>query len=84
MDPARCRGRTCRAPILFVPTQDGHTIPLNAQPDPAGNVAILSDLLGGDVAQTLGPDDAQRWRADGFPLYMPHHATCPDVEEFRR
>ncbi len=56
-------------------------IPLNYQPDPAGNVVLeqRGDLT---VAVTLGPMDLEL-RDPDEPRYMPHHATCPNAEDFK-
>lgn len=79
----RCRGQTCRAEIALLPTEAGKRLPIDVDPHPDGNVAVTRDLLGEPVAVVLGATAAARWRAEGRSLYMPHHATCPDVEAFR-
>ena len=79
-----CRGPSCFAKIALVPTSTGGTIPLNAEPDQAGNVRIDDDLLGTPVAHVLSADGAAAARAEGVTLYMPHWTTCPDVDTFRR
>ena len=76
----RCRGETCRAEIIFLPTSAGKTIPIDPTPTPDGNIRIATDLLGEPVAHVLGRTVA---RSATEPLYVPHWATCPDVEEFR-
>ena len=80
---ARCRGNACRAPILWLPTPTGNRIPLEPQPTTDGNVAIEHDLLGEPYAQVLSPDAARRATNAGQPLHMPHHAVCPNAEEYR-
>ncbi len=80
----RCRGRTCRAEILMVPTVTGKYLPVDADPQPDGSVVIEVDLLGEPYAQVVNLAGVQEATKRGVPLYMPHHATCPDVEEFRR
>lgn len=79
----RCRGTRCRAEIILAPTVTT-VMPLDATPNPAGNVVLGRDLLGGVVAHVVAGSHLELLRASGRDLYMPHHATCPDVEEFRR
>lgn len=79
----RCYGTTCRQQVLLAPTVNGKTMPLDATPDRAGNVALDRDLFGDPVVIVLTGDHLEHARASGRELWMPHHATCPDVEEFR-
>ncbi len=79
----RCRGRTCRQHIILAPTQTGRYLPIDAEPDEAGNVQLAADLLGYPYAQVLNDGDATRARDRGETLYMPHHASCVDVDDFR-
>lgn len=74
--PAACR--SCSAPIEWARTVNGRLIPLDAEPDPAGNV-LLEDVQGSRVAHVLGARGDVPFELahlDG-PRYMPHHATCP-------
>lgn len=74
-----CRDQTCRAPIRMVATAAGRWMPLDRDPDPAGNVELRHDgqrivavVLGkGDP----GTPDTERW--------MPHWATCPARQRFK-
>lgn len=63
--------RACPAEIRWARTTNGKTIPLDAEPDPAGNVRLVDD-----VAHVIGPDPTLDPDDDGV-RYMPHHATCP-------
>jgi len=67
--------RLCRRPLILALTARGRRQPLDATPNPDGNVLAYQD-------------DRQVWharsmRADGVPqrpweeVYMPHFATCP-------
>lgn len=81
--PENCR--SCGDPLLWVTTAaTGKAMPLNPEPDPAGNVVLADDLLGGASAQVLGPGEAWGARERGEDLYMPHHATCPQGKRWRR
>ena len=79
----RCHGTTCRQPILLAPTINGKTMPIDPDPRPDGNVALDRDLFGEPVVIVLTGDHLDTARTTGRQLWMPHHATCPDVEEFR-
>ena len=74
---AACRG--CGVAIRWVATAaTGKLMPLNAEPDPAGNVLLDDD----GRAVVLGKGDAGA-SLFGEARYMPHHATCEKVDEFR-
>jgi len=52
-------------------------IPLDAEPNPAGNVTLDAD----STAHVWSGADLDRLRAGNNRLiYMPHHATCPEFE----
>lgn len=81
----------CDAPILWAATVNGKPQPLDADPDPAGNIR----LTGGYKPTRRGalPACAVIPKKELEPSllgevpgerYMPHHATCPFAYEFRR
>lgn len=73
--------RSCGAPIRFVPHELGKTMCLCAEPDPVrGNVSINSD----GVARTLSRGFLDAARAAGTPLYLSHHADCPQAQQWTR
>lgn len=81
--PKNCR--SCGQPMRWVTTAaTGKAMPLDPEPDPAGNVVLSSDLLGGASAQVLGAGEAFGARERGETLYMAHHATCPQGDRWRR
>lgn len=69
--PIRCK--SCRAEILFVRTDAGKVMPLDAVP-----VAGEAWVIEGDTCRRAGPDDdhAQRYRA--------HWASCTNPDAHRR
>lgn len=69
--------RACHARILWVKTSSGRSMPLDAVPTSDGNV-LLDDE---GIAHVQGQSSSL---FPGDTLYMPHHATCPNVEEFRK
>lgn len=76
MSTSTCRG--CGAPIRWVRTTHGNLMPLDAEPDPDGNVELIDSFLDGLVAVVHTQPTmfgGERW--------MPHHATCPDADQFR-
>lgn len=77
--PAFCD--SCEAPLIFARTQGGKQMPLNAKPDPTGNVAAYQDHLGVWHARVLGK--AQEPAAHE-KRYLPHFATCTDPAAHRR
>lgn len=88
------RCSVCRAPIIWARTlasengPGGKAMPLNAEPDPAGNVAVRALSPTSRVCRVLGKDEDHDHRAE--QRYMPHFATCmtrerqlvADVEAF--
>lgn len=71
------RCRSCGASIEFARTPADRLIPLDAIPDPDGNVVIRDGL-----AHVLGPMELLMLGA-GEALRMPHHATCPDAADWK-
>jgi hypothetical protein len=54
----------------------GRWAPLDAEPNPAGNLALRAD----GRAEVVGPPSL----LDPDPTrFMPHHATCPDAATWR-
>lgn len=77
----RCRG--CWATITFCTTDHGVAQPVNTAPDSTGNLIVTYDpvrvVLRSRVDQALlEPPGAPDER------YMPHHATCPAADQYRR
>jgi hypothetical protein len=75
--------RACKAPLLWARTEaTGKGIPLDAESHPDGNVVFVREGAR-DVARVLGPLEVAALDPD-VERFMPHHATCPNVGEFRR
>lgn len=82
-DPVPCE--SCHAPIIFavVHNQAGHKparMPLNAEPDPAGNVACFRDVTGTLQGRVLSRGQHP---AAHETRYMTHFATCTRPEAHR-
>lgn len=56
-------------------------MPLNPDPDPAGNVAVYQDGTGRRIGRVLGNSQPLGYEH----IYMPHAATCvhPQVQQAR-
>lgn len=70
----------CKAPIVWARTMasengpGGKSMPLDAYPDPAGNVAVRDVGRGRLVARVLAKDEDHDHHAE--QRAMPHFATC--------
>lgn len=71
--------RNCGAPILWRRTNSESLIPLDAEPVPAGNIAIDSVR-----ALVYGPADAEEARERGVPLHQHHRLSCPHADQWAR
>lgn len=81
-----CDTRGCGAPFVFVTVANERgerfrQMPVNAEADPAGNVAVYRDsterLVGRVLARGTLPSGHET-------LFMPHFATCTDPDAHRR
>lgn len=68
----RCREEGCRARIVFVRTAAGGRMPLDAEPVPDGEWAILERQM---VPWEQAPE---------LPRYRTHYATCTNPRRFRK
>ena len=76
----RDKCRSCGRPIIWTITTKGKRMPVDANPDPNGNIA-LDELADGTVrASVTGPSPALITE----PRYMSHFATCPEAARWRR
>lgn len=64
----------CRAPIRWTVTATGKRMAVNADPDPAGNQAVHTNVAGTLKSRGISRDrpslEGSEWQA------MPHAATC--------
>jgi hypothetical protein len=76
---ATCSG--CDAEIVWALTAKDKRVPLDAKPEKR---YVLAPVLARDdfgfIAAVIHHDE----RAQLVDTFMPHHATCPNVDEFRR
>src|SRR5262249_11251830 len=80
----------CKAPIRWAVTIHGKLQPLNRDPDPAGNVVLTGELVfvAGKGVHPRSRVLTKKQREPSLlaveeERYMPHHATCPKVAQFR-
>lgn len=69
--------KSCKALVLWALTKGGKRQPVDAAPASTGNLILeqRSGTLVSRVADLFDPPGDR---------YMPHHATCPDAEQWRR
>jgi hypothetical protein len=79
----RCRSESCRAPIIWACTVNGELMPVDAEPDPLGNVELVPPAPCGaaPTAVVHAPDQPLMF---GTELRLPHFATCPDAARWRK
>jgi len=78
-----CRGPNCGKLIMMVWTPKRRRMPLDPWPNVAGNVVLrYNDTTKRDEAHQLPKGASQEGNAAA--RYMPHHATCVDVKQFRK
>lgn len=83
--PAFCSARTCGAPVIWTTTKNGKHRPVDRDPHPEGNIVLGDVLEDGTRAETvLTKAERAGWQDGDGDRHMPHHATCPDAERFRR
>ncbi len=79
----------CDAPILWAATVNGKPQPLDAEPNDAGNLRLTDEYVStrmGALQRVLviKKGDQLGLLGEEGPRYMPHHATCPYADRFRK
>jgi hypothetical protein len=72
--------KSCGAPLIWAKTIKGHSLPLDAQPSPKGNVIVTED----GTAMVYRDPSAIAPRYANEPRYVSHFATCPNAETHRK
>jgi len=68
----------CHTPLLWLTTDAGKRMPVNADPDPVrGNVVRI-----GKVAAVLGLNKANAARLTGTVLWLHHVVSCPHADRW--
>ncbi|MEU6387686.1 hypothetical protein ABZ847_29485 [Streptomyces bauhiniae] len=71
--------RSCSAQIIWATTERGKTMPVNAEPEPGGNVQLVEQY--GQLTAVVVPAKRAFGRTT---LRMSHFVTCPNAAEWRR
>lgn len=78
-----CRGRTCRAPIIWAVTSPGgKSMPVDAAEDDDGNVELIPNP-DPNMAPTAVVHGTPPMVAQGT-FHQPHFATCENAEDWKR
>lgn len=83
--------RACKAPMLWAVTVNGKRQPFDPEPTEEGTY-LLSHEQQGRPPVARHQDEAARetlrkqaaTRGEPLRLFVPHHATCPEREKFRK
>lgn len=73
--------RSCGAPLLWVITDGGKRMPLDADPTPAGTFVVADRDRDALRVSYVAPDALL---IDDPPRYVSHYATCPDADRWRK
>lgn len=78
--------RSCDAPIVWARTLGGRTMPVDAEPSPAGNIELNVRQGFVRAAVHTSQDLASLFDEANTPAVMhtSHFATCPDADEWRK
>lgn len=76
---SRCR--SCSAPILWVETEHGRRMPIDAEPYTGPAPGGLFVLRTGDPPRAIATTPEA---FPGEPVYRSHFETCPDSDDWRR
>lgn len=69
----RCEWCTIMAPVVWCRTEKGRMMPIEPEPNPAGNSEIKFSGSGVPLVVVHGSPPGM---FDDWTPYMPHHATC--------
>lgn len=79
MSPPLASCRTCGASVIWVQTERGHAMPVDAVPPLlGGNVELLEQAQGDPIAKVHG---ATVFRPG---WYVSHFSSCPDRDKHRK
>jgi hypothetical protein len=76
------RCRSCQAPIVWAHTTTGKRIPVDAAPAAGGNIRLIAGQHG-LTAHVVGSAIDLFDDTDTGERHLPHHATCPQADEWR-
>lgn len=79
----------CGAAIVWARSVNGKPQPLDAKPDPKGNIVLDLDTEP-PTARVVSKSVLETYRREAaakgieLELYTAHHGTCPRADEFRK
>lgn len=73
---------SCDAPIIWASTVKGRPMPVDAEPDPDGNILLHARPGRGPLAEVVPA--GQDGLIAGEQLRLSHFATCPNADQHRR
>lgn len=76
--PQTSECRSCEAEIIWVETEKGRRMPIDADPSPGGRFALSAD---GKTVAFVPPHSSVGGRGD---LHCSHFETCPEAEAWKR
>ncbi len=77
--PKKCG--SCPALIFWAQTENGKSMPVDAEPTPDGNVILFATPAGGIRAHVLKKDEQP---PPGAKRRQAHWASCPNANQHRR
>jgi hypothetical protein len=76
--------RSCKAPVRWAVGPNGNLMILDADPSARGNVRLETVAAGEhQIPRAVIVPKASRDEYAG-QLYLVHHATCPDADQWRK
>lgn len=76
---ANCR--SCNAAVIWTVTKSGKKMPVDAKPDPDGQLCVWRNDSG---VHSRHQDDAPQFVQDRPSRFTSHFATCPNAQKHRR
>lgn len=73
--------KSCRRPIVFLPTKKGRQMPVDPETCDDGNV-VMRRWAGGDPVVHILADGEEP--LEGEIRYRSHFASCPEADKHRR
>jgi hypothetical protein len=74
--------KSCGAEIIFAFTRDNKRMPVDAAPNPQGNITLW-EVGGVTRATVLAGSRLELARAEQQELFLSHFASCPDAAGHR-
>lgn len=76
--------RSCKAEVIWADTASGRRMPVDATPNPAGNVVLVDQGVQSPPLALVVHTEQQQAEAPPESLHTSHFATCPNADRHRR